>query len=458
MKDLNQRLEEIRTALSPSFDIVYRHVTIQNTQAWLIFLSSLSDSELIASLVEGFVITAGNDLHITFYPGAIDKLTDRKKAITNMLSGQCLVLMDTSEVYYCIETRHYPARSTAEPNVEKSVRGAHDGFVENVILNVGLIRRRIRDPRLVVTMNKEGIKTRTDVAYLYIEGLVDVDVLHDFETRMHTLPEAEILSERNLVELLYGKTWNPYPHVRYCERPDICAIHLLQGYLVALVDNSPTGVILPTTFFEQTKQIEEYTQTTLVATFTRVLRLIGIVFSLYLLPLWIALVIDQNPTLLNIPIQHVNVYQFGFQVILADIIVEWIRQSLIHTPTILSSIMSFVAVFLLGDMAIELGAYTKEVLIMVALVNIGNLLTPSYELSLANKVFRIFIGFLALVFGVSGVCVGVLLHIVILLSTKTIKFPYLYPLIPFSYKECQRILFGAPIKVKRDTTSKSTKR
>lgn len=458
MKDLNQRLEEIRTALSPSFDIVYRHVTIQNTQAWLIFLSSLSDSELIASLVEGFVITAGNNLHITFYPGAIDKLTDRKKAITNMLSGQCLVLMDTSEVYYCIETRHYPARSTAEPNVEKSVRGAHDGFVENVILNVGLIRRRIRDPRLVVTMNKEGIKTRTDVAYLYIDGLVDVDVLHDFETRMHTLPEAEILSERNLVELLYGKTWNPYPHVRYCERPDICAIHLLQGYLVALVDSSPTGVILPTTFFEQTKQIEEYTQTTLVATFTRVLRLIGIVFSLYLLPLWIALVIDQNPTLLNIPIQHVNVYQFGFQVILADIIVEWIRQSLIHTPTILSSIMSFVAVFLLGDMAIELGAYTKEVLIMVALVNIGNLLTPSYELSLANKVFRIFIGFLALVFGVSGFCVCVLLHIVILLSTKTIKFPYLYPLIPFSYKECQRILFGAPIKVKRDTTSKSTKR
>ena len=458
MKDLNQRLEEIRTALSPSFDIVYRHVTIQNTQAWLIFLSSLSDSELIASLVEGFVITAGNNLHITFYPGAIDKLTDRKKAITNMLSGQCLVLMDTSEVYYCIETRHYPARSTADPNVEKSVRGAHDGFVENVILNVGLIRRRIRDPRLVVTMNKEGIKTRTDVAYLYIDGLVDVDVLHDFETRMHTLPEAEILSERNLVELLYGKTWNPYPHVRYCERPDICAIHLLQGYLVALVDSSPTGVILPTTFFEQTKQIEEYTQTTLVATFTRVLRLIGIVFSLYLLPLWIALVIDQNPTLLNIPIQHVNVYQFGFQVILADIIVEWIRQSLIHTPTILSSIMSFVAVFLLGDMAIELGAYTKEVLIMVALVNIGNLLTPSYELSLANKVFRIFIGFLALVFGVSGFCVGGLLHIVILLSTKTIKFPYLYPLIPFSYKECQRILFGAPIKVKRDTTSKSTKR
>lgn len=170
-------------------------------------------------------------------------------------------------------------------------------------MNVGLIRRRIRDPRLSVIMHKEGVKTRTDVAYVYIKHLVDPDVLNDFETRMKQLSETEILSERNLVEQLYGKTLNPYPHVRYTERPDICAIHLLQGYLVALVDNAPTAVILPTTFFEQTKQIEEYTQTTIVASFTRILRLIGILFSLYLLPLWIALVIDQNPTMLHLPMK-----------------------------------------------------------------------------------------------------------------------------------------------------------
>lgn len=450
MKTLQQRLQEVKQELSSSFDIVYRYIHIQNQEAYLIFLSSLSDSSLISDLIEGFVITAGNDLHITFYPGSVDKIKDLKKAITNMLSGQCLVLMEHSDVYYSIETRRYPARSTAEPNVEKSVRGAHDGFVENIILNVGLMRRRIRDPRLTVIMNKEGVKTRTDVAYLYIDGLVDPDVLQDFEHRLKKLPATEILSERNLIEAMYGKTWNPYPHVRYSERPDICAIHLLQGYVIALVDNAPTACILPTTFFEQTKQIEEYTQTTLVATFTRIIRLVGIVFSLYLLPLWIGLIMEHNPTILNIPVPEVNVYTFGFQIILADIVVEWIRQSLIHTPTILSSIMSFIAVFLLGDMAIELGAYTKEILIMVALSNIGNLLTPSYELSLANKVFRIFMGTLALLFGTSGFCVGVLIHVVVLMSTKTIKFPYLYPLIPFSYKEFGRILFGAPIKVKGD--------
>lgn len=442
MKKLQDRFIEVQNQLSSSFDIVYRHIHIQDKEVWLIFLSSLTDSKLISSVVEGFVITAGNHLQTTFYPGAVDEVEKLDKAITQMLSGQCLVLLEDSDVYYCVETRYYPSRSTAEPNVEKSVRGAHDGFVENIILNVGLIRRRIRNPDLVVSMSKNQAKTRTDIVSLYIDGLLDQDIITDFEQRMKQLNESEILSERNLVEMLYGKTWNPYPHVRYCERPDICAIHILQGYMVILVDNSPTAIILPTTFFEQTKQIEEYTQTTIVAVFTRLLRFMGILFSLYLLPLWIGLVIDQNPTLLALPLHNVNVYEFGFQVIIADIIVEWIRQSLIHTPTILSSIMSFVAVFLLGDTAIQIGAYTEEVLIMVALVNIGNLLTPSYELSLANKIFRMIMECFALAFGVSGFCIGLFLHIIVLLSTKTIKYPYLYPIIPFSYKECKRILLG----------------
>lgn len=153
--------------------------------------------------------------------------------------------------------------------------------------------------------------------------------------------------------------------------------------------------------------------------------------------------------MLNIPMMDINLFEFGFQIIFADIVVEWIRQSLIHTPSILSGIMGFIAVFIMGDTAIELGAYTKEILVMIALCNIGNLLTPSYELSLANKVFRILIGGLALFFGLSGFCVGVLLHLILLLSTKTVKYPYLYPFIPFSFKECKKILFGAPIRLKK---------
>lgn len=450
MTTLDTQLQQLQAAVCDSFDLVYRKVTIKEHHCVLVFLSSLTDSALISDIVESIVITTNQGVALTLYPGSVEAQHDPHQAITALLSGQCLVLVDGYADYYCVETRHYPSRSTAEPSVERSVRGSHDGFVENIILNVGLIRRRIRDPRLRIVINREGVKTRTDIAYVYIEHLVDPDILRDFEHRLTHLDETEILSERNLCEQLYGKTWNPYPHVRYTERPDICAIHLLQGYLVALVDNSPSAIIIPTTFFEQTKQIEEYTQTTLIATFTRIIRLIGIFFSLYLMPLWIALVVDHNPTSLRIPMEDdLRLLEFGFQLIFADVVVEWIRQSLIHTPSVLSGIMSFIAIFVLGEMAVDFGVYTNEILIMVALCNIGNLLTPSYELSLANKAFRIFIGVLALFFGQGGFCAGVLFHVVVLLHTKSIKFPYLYPIIPFSYKECKKILFGAPIRLKK---------
>lgn len=447
---LEERIHHIQSILAPSFDIVYRYIHIRDQKACLIFLSSLSDNALLSDLVESIVISISKDIDLTFYPGSITYAKKEDEAITNMLSGQCLVLLARSNTYYCIETRSYPSRQSGEPSVEKSVRGSHDGFVENILFNIGLLRRRIRDPHLRIIMNKEGTKTRTDIAYAYIEHLVDEDILQDFQQRLHTLPETEITSERTLCEMLYGKTLNPYPHVRYSERPDLCAIHLLQGYLIVIVDNAPSAMIIPTTFFEQSKQIEEYTQTTMVAVFTRVIRMMGVWISLYLLPLWIALVVEQNPTMLQIPMYPVRIWEFGFQVIFADIVVEWIRQSLIHTPSVLSSIMSFVAVFVLGDMAIGLGAYTEEILIMIALCNIGNLLTPSYELSLANKVFRIFMSILALCFGTSGFCIGVGIHVVVLLSTKTMKYPYLYPLIPFSYKEFKRMWVGAPIHIKKE--------
>ena len=165
---MDRRCQEMKAQLASSFDVVYRSITIEGKHAYLIFLSSLSDPSLLSDLVEGFVITASNGLAITFYPGAVTTVYDRQEAFVNMLSGQCLVLLEESEAYYCIETRSYPSRQNGEPSVEKSVRGAHDGFVENIIFNVGLIRRRIRDPQLCVKIAKKGSKTKTDIAYLYL--------------------------------------------------------------------------------------------------------------------------------------------------------------------------------------------------------------------------------------------------------------------------------------------------
>lgn len=458
MKTLVQRREILHRRFAGSFDVVFRDIEVAGLHGVLIFLSSLSDASLLATVSESFVLSAANTLELTLFPAAVEAVYDEEKAVTNMLSGQCMVLLEGYAAFYCVEVRNYPSRPNAEPSVERSIRGSHDGFVENIILNVGLIRRRIRDPRLRMVAVQKGNMTRTDIVYAYIDGVVDPDVLADFETRINAMNGIEILSERNLCEELYGKTWNPYPHVRYSERPDICAIHLLRGYLCVIVDNSPSAIILPTTFFDQSKQMEEFTQTTMVAFLTRVVRMLGMAVSLYLLPVWIVLSMNYNRTFLQIPlIDDLDPISFGVQILIVDLVVEWIRQSLIHTPTILSSIMSFIAVFALGDMAISIGAYSKEILIMVAISNIGTLLTPGYELSLANKWMRVMISLLALFSGVAGLSLGIGIHFVLLMSTKTIKYPYLYPLIPFSLREWKKLILGGPIHLNENVKNDKDK-
>lgn len=443
-----QRKDHIKQTIKGAFDITYRDIEVKNKHYFICFLNSLTDSKLMNELIKGLYMGEADLQMLAMYPAPIVKSDDLEQAITFLLSGQCVLLY--KDDMYLIEVRNYPNQTSNEASNEQSIRGSHDSFVENIILNVGLIRRRIRDPRLRICLHQEGIKSKTDIAYIYMEDIIDPMLLEDFKYRLQHMKTTEVIYERTLCDALYGKSLNPYPAIRYCERPDICSIHLLQGYLVVLVDNSFTALILPTTFFEMTKQIEEYTQTSSVAFLIRIIRLLAIALSLYILPFWILIQYLQVPTLLNIPVvEPVKPFLLTFQILFVEMLIEWIRLSFIHTPKSISGVLGFLFIFLLGESAIKLNLYTEIVLVLVVLCNICNFVTPNYELSLANKCFRLFLSLSTIFFGLTGFSVSILIHFLVLLYTKTIHFSYLYPIIPFDRKELKRLLLGAPIKIKK---------
>ena len=184
----------------------------------------------------------------------------------------------------------------------------------------------------------------------------------------------------------------------------------------------------------------------LIAFFTRIIRFLGVIFSVYLLPFMLMCMITNQPFIKNDT--NMNIGFIAFQVILCEILIEWIRQSFLYAPNLINSMMGFLVVFVLGDFGIEMGAYTKEILLLVALSNLANFLTPSYEIALANKIVRIFISILTLLFSVTGFSVGVLIHFLLLLNTNTLIYPYLYPLYPIDIKEIKRLLFDTNIYTK----------
>lgn len=296
---------------------------------------------------------------------------------------------------------------------------------------------------MVIESRQFGQRTHTDLAIFYIGDKVDQAAKQDLFNRLNKLdPATDLHSERHLCELLFGQSFNPYPHVRYTERPDIVTIHLLQGNVAVLVDQSPTAVLLPATFFETTSQIEEYTQTYMISVVLRCLRTLGVLCSLYLLSLWMVFVLNNHSFFLMPQTTVENAFTFGLQVLIVDCLVEWIRLSLIHSPSLLSSLLGLIAVFVLGDSAIAYGVYTQEILIVTAIVNVGNFVTSSYELSMANKISRLFFVLCIMVLGSWGFLVGFLIHLGVLATAKSGGKPYLYPLIPLNLKELKRLFFG----------------
>ncbi len=424
------------------FDLTIRSADVGNQHFVLIFVGGVNNSGSIQPILESLAIQK-NEKNFVFYPATVISVDTLEEALPLVLHGQTLVIKEGIAVGWLIDTRSIPGRPPSEPQVEQSIRGARDGFVELLIINVGLIRKRIKDPNLVIIAHKYGKRTQTDMAVFYVKDLVDNNALNDFNKRLEKInKDTDIHSERHLCELLYGQSFNPYPHVRYTERPDIVSIHLLQGNVALLVDQSPTAVLLPATFFETTSQIEEYTQTYMISLALRFLRLLGVFCSLYLLPLWMVFVINSRNLFFmpNMPIE--NPYLFGLQILVVDGLIEWIRLSLIHSPSLLSSMLGLIAVFVLGESVTKYGAYTQEVLIVVAIVNIGNFVTSSYELSMANKISRIFFVICTTLFQTIGFVVSIIIHFVILASSKSGHKGYLYPLIPFNFKEFKRIFFG----------------
>lgn len=443
----------LQTHLKGAFDITQKEITIKNSSYYLCFINSLSDSDQIIELCKG--LYQGKSLLDIFalYVTSATLCNNTKECIDAILSGQCALLYENE--IYLIETRSYPNQNSNEASNEQSIRGSHDSFVENIILNVGLIRRRIRDEKLRIQLHKIGNRSKCDIALIYVEDVVDKHIVDSLKNKINKIKNVDILYERQFVDAIYGKSINPYPSVRFCERPDICCVHLIQGYVVVLVDNSFTSIILPTTFFEMTKQIEEYTQVSTIGFFIRIIRLLAIYLSIYLLPFWLLVQQLNNPTILNIPLLEIkNTAFLLFEVFTLEIIIEWIRLSFIHTPQSISGIMGFLFVFLLGESAIQINVYTEVVLILVVLCNVCNFVTPNYELSLANKVFRIFISLLTILFRLNGYIIGIFIHYVTLLYTRNESYGYLYPFIPFDYNALKRLFLGSPIQYHKQRNTK----
>lgn len=377
---------------------------------------------------------------------------DLDKTVFWVLSGGSALVVDGIDKVIIIDARTYPARSPSEPDLERVSRGSRDGFVETIVFNTALTRRRVRDPSLRMEYMSIGRRSQTDIVVSYIKDIADPGTVKQIKSSLKKIDTDGLpMGEKTLEEFLCGRSWNPYPTVRYTERPDTAAIHLYEGHVLLMVDGSPSVMITPATFWHHMEHAEEYRQRPVTGAYFRLVRFFAVFMSLFLTPLWFLFVENQHlmPAWLSFlgPKESI-VIPLLLQLLIAEVGMDMLRMATIHTPTSMATALGLVSAIIIGEMAVQVGFFTREVIIYVAIVAIGTYATPSYEFALANRLYRLVLLLATAAFGLIGFVVGIALWILVLARLKSFNVPYLWPFIPFSYRSMRGILLRAPIPLK----------
>ncbi|WP_245890126.1 spore germination protein [Rummeliibacillus pycnus] len=374
--------------------------------------------------------------------------TSKDKLLTAIMSGQ-VAFITPSGIAITADLRNYPGRNPEEPDNEKVIRGSRDGFTENIILNSALIRRRIRDTSLRFELHQVTEKSRMDLAIVYLKEIVNEEHLNYIRERLKKIEHDGLtMADKSLEEWLIKQRYHPLPFVRYSERPDIVAAHILEGHIAIVVDTSPSVILVPVTLFHHLQHAEEYRQAPAIGTVVRFLRFFGVFLSFFILPLWFLLVKHPEyvPSFMDfIGLNKKTSVPLLVQILVADIGIEYLRLAAIHTPTPLSTAMGLIAGIIIGQIAINVGLFSAEVVLYTAVSAIFTFAIPSYELSVSVKIFRILLLLLTAAFGVNGFFIGILGTVWYMASLKPMKVPYLWPLIPFFPNAFAHVLIRYPM-------------
>ena len=394
------------------------------------------------------------DRYITFSESNVT--FDISDAVTSVFLGKSLLAVEGLAGVALMDAKGYPSRSVNEPPDGKVLRGSHDGFVEAVVPNMALLRRRIRDPHLTMEGHKVGSRTHNDAVLCYLDDKVDQDLLRKLRGKLLGLDVRSLsMAQESLAEAIRPKQWyNPFPKVRYTERPDAAAASIMEGSIVLMVDNSPSVMILPTGFFDFTQESNDYYFPPLVGTYLRVLRVTVFLLSLFITPAWYLMVSEPNrlPGWLNFLSSPEPVsLSLLSQLLVVEFLIDVLKLASLNTPDSLSNSFSMLGALVLGDFAVQAGWLGPEVLVYMAFVSVTGFAQPSYELGYAFKLLRVALLLVTAAFDVWGFCLGVVGIFILLCTTKPLVGKgYLYPLVPFNGKALLRLLVREPIS--RDNT------
>ena len=420
--------------IKESFDLIQRDIIIGEKQSSFYFIDGFTKDEVLQKMMSGFFALKKDDMPSTatgFSKMAVpyievDVINDFDQVIRNVLSGVTCLFIDGYEACLAIDCRTYPARSVDEPEKDKSLRGSRDGFVETIVFNTALIRRRIRDPHLTMKMFEVGKSSRTDVILCYMSDRVEQELLYKLIDKIQEIDcDALRMNQQSLAEALFKRKWfNPFPKFKFTERPDTAAACLLEGKIVILVDNSPSAMVLPTTVFDIIEEANDYYFPTLTNVYLKIARALITIGTVFLTPLFLLFMQNQEwlPEAFSfVAIRDVVNIPLIYQLLILELAIDGLRLAAMSTPTMLSTPLSVIAGIVMGEFSVKSGWFNSEVMLYMAFVAVANYTQPNFELGYALKFMRLLLLVLTAIFNLLGFLVGTSIIVLTIAFNRTVS-------------------------------------
>ena len=464
MKNFDEWIAEIDNELKPdkSFDIIKRPLKIGGRRAALYFIDGFIKDEVYEKILEFLYKQtpeeiAGIDDMSRFAENKLpyvetDAEYTAREVVTAVLSGPSVLIIEGIRGALLVDTRTYPMRGVEEPQKDRSLRGPRDGFVETLVMNTAMLRRRIRDSRLRMEYMQIGRETKLDISIAYIDGKADKRVLEILRQRLTEIQAGGIsMTQEALAESLQKNAFfNPFPKFKFTERPDYASACVLDGRIALIADNSPAVMIIPISFSDFFRETDDYYFLPVVASYIRIIRMLVALLNVVITPLYLLIV--KNPAAVPdwlgvlIP-EKAGEVPMLCQLLILEFAVDGLRLASLNTPDALSNSLGVVGGLLLSEFAVKAGWFSGEAILITAFTAIAGFSLPSFEMGYAMKLERLLLLILSGIFGLWGFIGGLVFIIICMLSVKTLSGRnYLYPIVPFNLKGFAEFFLRFPMK------------
>ena len=453
-----KNIEYLKELLKDNYDVIFRTFNVGEWKAAIVYIDGMADKLLLDRYVlEPLMlcskeiekpeqikdnILSVSDMH------EVEKLSE---GVNSALSGETLMFIDDLSCAYIIATRLWPARGVSDPSGETVIRGSRDGFTETVRFNTALIRRRIRDTRLRLIPKAIGTRSKTDVAIMYIEDIVNKEVLQELKLRIDKINIDAVFDSAYIEQLIEDNKYSPFPQIQSTERPDVVASALYEGRVALLVDNSPFVIIVPATLPNLFQSPDDYYQRWMHGSMVRFIRMVSLLVSLTAPSLYVAITSFQPdiiPTKLAYAIAASREgvpFPAFIEAIIMELFLALLMEAVVRLPRPIGATIGIVGGLVIGQSAVSAGIVSPIMIIIVAITAITTFVTPNYEITTAFRLVRFLLIIASAIVGLYGIVIGLILLLIHLVRMKSFGIPYLAPAVDTNMSDLKDTYIRAPI-------------